>query len=77
MQLVSLLPRTKSAVARPCFSKHTKEDKAFPAPQYRQGVTEVLALGENPLSFCATQIQNTPGIEPEVQRRKTDNQSLF
>jgi len=58
MQLLSLLPRTKLAVARPCFSKHTKEDKAFLAPQYRQGVTEVLAIGENPLSFCAPEIQN-------------------
>ena len=26
------------------------------APQYRRGVTE--AVGENPLSFCAPEIQN-------------------
>jgi len=58
MQRISLLPRTKSAVVRPCLLKHTKEHKELPAPQHRQGVTEVLTLGENPLSFCAPEIQN-------------------
>ena len=56
MQLISLLLRMKSAVARTCFLKHTKEDKEMSAPQYRRGVTE--AVGENPLSFCAPEIQN-------------------
>jgi len=45
-------------VARPCFLKHTKDDKELSAPQYLQEVTEVLAVGENPLSFCAPEIQN-------------------
>jgi hypothetical protein len=76
MPLVCLLPRTKSAVARPCFLKHKTEDKILPTPQYRQAVTEVLVFGENPMSFCAPEIQNGQAWDWTPTSTVTDRQEI-
>jgi ribosomal 50S subunit-associated protein YjgA (DUF615 family) len=79
MQLISLLLRIKSAVARPCFLKHTKEDKELSISQHRREVTEVLALGENPFVILRTRnLKRTGlGLNPSLKGERPKTNRYF
>jgi len=68
MKLISLLPCTKSAVARPCFLKHEKEIKVLTALHNQRsipfGYLLQLLVQENqgPLLYFIASLQFLPGM---------------